>query len=461
MIKLPLILFSYLGLFLMSLFSIEDIQVDNNLPAMMTPGSRSLVQVTINKGAVQGFSKLELELPTGFTATPVDIKGASFTFSSQKAKFVWMTLPSDANFTITYYLESTPNVEGPFEIEGAFSYVKENKRIDFKIPSKTIILKKGLEPTPEQAAQMLPGVRKEAEVIELVCTRTLSKVSSTEYMVHLKVTNNNIKGFGKILETLPDNCKSEIINDGGAVITQVGNTIKFVWFEVPIATSFEVLYKVLCLSPVGVPAIKGLISYTDEGNPITIEVVQAPYTEDMLATNNTTTQQPTDTLQNNNTTENNTAQSNEPVISNPATADTTVKSVATNTPPKKIESVVTVKKAEPLASNKTDKPQVTSIPSPEKGITYKVQILAAHRVVDKTYFQNKFSFAEKFNIENHEGWVKYTTGGYSEYKDARDARVRITGESAKLPGPFVTAYNDGERVTVQEALLITKQQWYK
>ncbi len=460
MIKLPLILVSYLGLFLMSIFSIEDIQIENNLPAMMSPGSRSLVEVTINKGAIQGFSKLELELPTGFTATPVDIKGASFTFSSQKAKFVWMTLPNEANFKISYYLESTPNLEGPFEIDGAFSYVKENKRVDFKIASKTIILKKGLEPTPEQAAQMMPGVRKEAEVIDLVCTRTLSKISATEYIVKLKVTNNNIKGFGKILETLPDNCKTEKLNDGGAVITQDANTIKFVWFEVPSAASFEVSYKIACTTPVNAPEIKGLMSYTNEGNPITIEVVQGPIEQDILANNTTTTQQ-NPKSQENNTTTTTIAEVTDPVVKPVVDNDTTDNNVATNTQPKKTEPVAPVKKEEPTASNKPDKPQVTSIPSAEKGVTYKVQILAAHRVVDKTYLQNKFSFTETFNIENHEGWIKYTTGGYSEYKDARDARVRITSESAKLPGPFVTAYNDGTRVTVQEALLITKQQWYK
>ena len=72
-----------------------------------------------------------------------------------------------------------------------------------------------------------------------------------------------------------------------------------------------------------------------------------------------------------------------------------------------------------------------------------------------------YSFDEDYNIENHNGWIKYTTGKYTQYKDARDARVRITNASSKLPGPFVTAYNDGERITVQEALLVSKQLWYK
>jgi hypothetical protein len=101
------------------------------------------------------------------------------------------------------------------------------------------------------------------------------------------------------------------------------------------------------------------------------------------------------------------------------------------------------------------------VPSAETGITYKVQILAAHRVVNKSYFQSKHGYDGAFNIENHDGWVKYTTGRFDEYKSARDERERLKGDYNTLPGPFVTAYNNGERITVQEALLITKQQWYK
>lgn len=449
MIKFPLLLISYFGLFLMSIFSSEDVLVENNIPAMVAPGSRTLVEITINKGEIQGFSKLELDLPTGFTASPADIKGASFTFSSQKAKFVWMTLPGDKAFTVSYYIESDPNLEGPFEIDGEFSYVKENKRMDINIPSRTVIVKKDLEPTSQQISEMLPELKREAEVVELMCTRTLTKVSDTEYIVNLKVNNNNIQGFGKILETLPANCNSEKMNDGGAVITQDESTIKFVWFEVPAAESFEVSYKLSCIVPTSDPIIKGLLSYTEDGNPITIPIVQEASETPTVAS----VEEPlnTDTAENpvNTTTE--------------VTPDTTTETeqVVTNQQPENNQATETVTNNEPVAEREPANTQVTSVPSAETGITYKVQILAAHRVVDKTYFMDKFSFDEKFNIENHEGWVKYTTGKFEDYKDARDARNRITGTSSKLPGPFVTAYNEGERITVQEALLISRQQWYK
>jgi hypothetical protein len=100
----------------------------------------------------------------------------------------------------------------------------------------------------------------------------------------------------------------------------------------------------------------------------------------------------------------------------------------------------------------------TSIPSPETGVSYRVQIAAGPNTVGKQYFRTRHQFSEDFIIENHEGWVKYTTGTHKQYRGARDERERINA-SYNFDGPFVTAYNEGERITVQEALMITNQDW--
>ncbi len=91
------------------------------------------------------------------------------------------------------------------------------------------------------------------------------------------------------------------------------------------------------------------------------------------------------------------------------------------------------------------------------GIKYRVQIIAAHNTVSKRYVKKAFGYSGSFNIDNHDGWVKYTTDGYPKYEAARDKRNTLT--KYDFDGPFVTAYNNGDRITVQEALMISSQSW--
>jgi hypothetical protein len=520
MIKTIFIFFSYLAFLLLGIFSSDTVLVENNTPSMLVPGVKSLVEVNVRKGDVQGFSKLELTLPKGFVATPADIQGASFTFSGDKAKFVWMNLPEEPVFKVTYYIESEPGVEGAYEVKGLFSYVKENIREDIYVPTRTIAVRQPVENPLSVDATTYTSIRVEEPVAEMACERIIERMGDNEYLVRLKVNNNRIVGFGKILEILPDNCSTNRDNDGGAVITQDANSIKFVWFEVPNASSFEVSYRVLCISDGTVPIIRGQLSYTENGNPFTVDVTQTQTPADLVPAQNNqiaqntpvsevatvnTSETSSETVNENKAVEN-TAQvpevsavaaseapqnNAEAAVKSEQTPETNnknnVNSVAENKlTESKSELQVTPKSQEnsavsdPVKSDKSSKMQsqneesmvvakvngstvsaVTAVPSAEKGITYKVQILAAHRIVDKSYLKKKFSFEEEYNIEHHNGWVKYTTGNFTQYKDARDARVKITNDSSKLPGPFVTAYNDGERITVQEAILISKQLWYK
>jgi len=90
-----------------------------------------------------------------------------------------------------------------------------------------------------------------------------------------------------------------------------------------------------------------------------------------------------------------------------------------------------------------------------------VQVVAGHKLVTEAFLRETYKFQEPYTIENHEGWIKYTTGSFKVYKDARDKRETLVQAGHDFPGPFVTAYNAGERITVQEALMIANQQWFK
>ncbi|MEZ4937075.1 MAG: hypothetical protein R2799_05730 [Crocinitomicaceae bacterium] len=99
-----------------------------------------------------------------------------------------------------------------------------------------------------------------------------------------------------------------------------------------------------------------------------------------------------------------------------------------------------------------------NLPDNLSDVTFKVQIMAAHKVVGQEYFKRMHKFSTEFSVEAHEGWQKYIIGNYPEYQFARDKREELRN-STNLPKPFVTAYNKNKRITVQEALVLSNQKW--
>lgn len=59
--------------------------------------------------------------------------------------------------------------------------------------------------------------------------------------------------------------------------------------------------------------------------------------------------------------------------------------------------------------------------------------------------------------EQVNGLNKYTNGSFADYNGAHDQRNEIRTNGGT--DAFVTAYNNGNRITVQEALMITTQKW--
>ena len=141
------LLINLIGLLLIDPLFLTDISITQNLPTTMQPASEFRVTVSVNKSELSGFAKLQLDLPPGLTATAIETKGASFTFADQKAKFIWMALPSTPTFKVTYTLTADASVRGNLAIVGRLSYIQDNERKTFDLPTSTIDFGSGITNT--------------------------------------------------------------------------------------------------------------------------------------------------------------------------------------------------------------------------------------------------------------------------------------------------------------------------
>lgn len=91
-------------------------------------------------------------------------------------------------------------------------------------------------------------------------------------------------------------------------------------------------------------------------------------------------------------------------------------------------------------------------------ISYEVQVAATKKAVVTDYFKEKFNFRLPTTEEENGDWWKYSTGNHREYVEARAMRNQIR-QNHQFLGPFVIAKRNGRRISVQEALTTTGQQW--
>lgn len=455
MIKL-FTLFNLAGLLLFNMFFAGDITITQDLPARIEPGSEVRVTVTVNKDQITGFAKLQIDLPPGFSATAIETRGASFTFAEGKAKFIWMALPAQPSFKVSYSLSADASTSGTYPITGRMSYIEDNERKTADMAQGSILVgNASLASTPAAApapvAAEAPKTETAAAIPDALITdtpglpaqqgpgnvsgsRTIIPVSDTEVLVEVTIRKGLLRGFGKLQENLPAGFTAVATANDDAIFSTGGRTAKFVWLNLPAKEALKVTYRLL--APAGSDGdftVNGEFGYLLNdltqravigsstfalNHPAPLAVVPEP-------------EPPAAPVQQ--------APAAKPVEPEPdATA-------SAQQQPKQVPA--------PVATA----PKLTSTRAPETGVTYKVQITAAHREVGKPYFIQRHRYDGDFSIEHHQGWIKYVTGSFDQYRAAKDQRQAYITAGHNFPGPFVTAYNNGDRITVQEALMIAKQ----
>lgn len=464
------LLINLIGLLVVDALFLADINITQDVPSTMEAGSEVRVTMNITKGDLGGFAKLQLDLPPGMSVTAIETKGASFTFADQKAKFIWMALPSGPSFKISYTLGADATASGSLNINGRLSFIEDNERKTYDLPTATVLVTGGT-PTPVVATITEPIVN-DPGAMDLVSaaggapvgtipvavidyaqgvapiqgpgnvggSRTITPLSAQEMMVEVVVRKGDIRGFGKLQEAIPAGFMAVEHRSGEAIFTAQDRVVKFVWLNLPSSAELNVSYKLRSISPQeGQFNIDGEFGYL-----LNDETQKAVLGTSKFFVGTEALKQMAQQVE---------AGGGEP-IAKTEPKDT----VKQKTEPEPVRTAPPAPKPKPDPPVTEPKPKPT-ISGPEKGILYKVQITAAHREVGRSYFQARHKYGGEFSIERHQGWIKYVTGRYANYKEARDQRVTFVQAGHNFPGPFVTAYNNGERITVQEALLISNQKW--
>lgn len=441
---------------LFSIFNIEEIVITHDGPKTLAIGETSEVKIIINKMDFSGPGrlKLNLEQAKGIKISEKENDGASFTFIDNEGLYIWYDLPSSKNIEITYLVTTTNETKGMKKISGTFSFINDNERKQIEIKSYIFEIAE-----KEEIVQAPPTVKS---------VRTIEK-NDNHYVVKIHTTKGKHKGFARIKDKLPLNYTAEAIETDGAVFKNIDGSAKFIWSDLAEELeSFTVSYKLKHINNLdtsfsinGEYASEHLI---EEGYTAGIEIPVSYYIKDSenFAYN---------TLENDTTK----AKKEKIILEEIVLNDSIEKEIS-----EPDVAIIQEEKEEEAIQQMEPEPDVSIIQEEESTetasidekilidntistekvntqINYKVQILAAHRIAGKEYFAKSFKFNDKFDLENHEGWVKYTTGNFNQYKGARDKRNNLSNHN--FPGPFVTAYNNGVRVTVQEALIVSKQSW--
>jgi hypothetical protein len=448
-------IFLLLNVFILLIFQAlfeGGVTVTQNIPTNANPGSDFIVEVMVNKGDISGFAKYSQELPDGFTASVVDANGGNFSFSDKNVKIIWMSLPTDKEFKIKYKIAVGADVKGSFPISAKLSYLENNEKKTFDVPSSTITVgdatanqiatkepanetKPAEQPTPSEAVvnetaksaaptQNLETPQTNSNVSVTASRKVPSTSSTNEFNVEITVKKGTISGFAKLEETVPAGYNAVGLETNGSVFSFVDGKAKFLWMSVPASDEFKVSYKLSGAADFkGDCSIEGIFSYVENEETKKAIIAKTSTTigsSDVVAQNNAQTS---------------------------ATENAKAEPTAKPTPEPKQNPA-------PKAVTKVSSPVAS------KGIVFRVQVCAVHKNVPNNYFNDLFKISDEVFSETHEGWFKYTTGSYGEYQAARNRRVNLADNGVNT-GPFVTAYNNGNRITVQEALMVANQKWVK
>ena len=428
----------------------QVVEVLMDIPRFIEPGKDLTVNMLLTRGATRGFIKIEKYFPVGIVAVPVDVAGAEFSFNNNYLVIFWKEFPDKDEVEVKYKLIVPATIEGKGKIEGKVSYFEKGKMTNYAFEDLGITFQKAdsddeTEKTLETPLKVIVGapnktkgsIEKVAKPIPttLQAKRNINVLNATEMLVQINIQQTNLTGFLKLEENIPAGLKAVAAGAGTSTFSFVDNKVKFIWSDAPKENQITVSYKLMrdgfnatSLS------LEGSANYLDNGDTKKVDIKDENIVWDFKQSE--------------------------------ATEKATVKPDATARKEKQVAKKDD-SKTEKVTPKKTSKP----VDSPESkpitnkssnqskgGIVFKVQICATQNKSEAIKVAAEFNLTEEIESEMQDGWHKYTIGSFDTYEDAKNMR---DGKGNLASVPFIAAYYNGKRISVQEALMIRSQKLMK
>jgi hypothetical protein len=458
MVKLIVTLLNLLVIFVLQIFP-DDVSVKLEVPSQVQAGSEFEVKITLTKGDLDGFSRFQQTIPAGLTATPTLSSDADFSFTDKRVRFIWLRIPENDEITLSYRVKIDERLKGTFNLGGKFSYIENNERksVDIEPVNVNITPSSSIDPSlivdindfEKVTAPYQGGVSSEA--VSVACIRQ-TPVAGTmgDYVVNVLVSKNFTRQFAKIEETVPAGYTAVALDPKDAIFTFKEQKVKFLWMNLPQQPYFTVSYRLIPRNQAKLPApvINGAFSYLVEEKTVSVDIIQSNV--DITGV-----------------TPENVNQLIASAAANPSTTLHVEPDAQTADTPSVTSDIATIQKEKEPADSKTEVKAgtntagtIASVASlaTDQGVYYRIQLAAGHKPINVNRYFSSLKLEKKILIENHNGWKKYSVGSFDQYMEARDYRIHIWN-TTPVKDAFITAYNSGERITVQEALMISEQKW--
>lgn len=126
---------------------IGQVSLSTNIPSSLSSGSSVDVEVKIQKGTISSFAKYQMDVPEGFSVSLNDSKGGNFTFDQQRAKIVWVSVPSEAEYSIVFKFQVGANAPSQSTFSQKFFYLENGEKKEFEAEPINVTINGGSSST--------------------------------------------------------------------------------------------------------------------------------------------------------------------------------------------------------------------------------------------------------------------------------------------------------------------------